>query len=143
MDGTARYGPRTADLERLLEDTRVLGPSGIERIAWGWRRYEDHELGAVDPAAETARQAIHEAGLGPAWEAVEEELRRLTHGHDWQAEDVQTGRTAAEAARHAGMALLVRDAIDHQQYRHLVKAMSEALPWLLPEELPDTYRERR
>ncbi len=74
---------------------------------------------------------------------MEEELRRLTHGHDWQAEDVQAGRTAAEAARHAGMALLARDAIDHLQYRHLVKAMSEALPWLLPEELPDAYRERR
>jgi hypothetical protein len=136
--------PRRADgIQRLLSDTRVLGPSGIERVAWGWRRYGQPELDLCDQACGKAEATIRSAGLETALETAEEELRRLTHGQEWRAEDPITGRTAAEAARRAALALIAREWLSHEEYRTLVKPMSEALPWLLPEERPDEYREPR
>ncbi|HLH71394.1 MAG TPA: hypothetical protein VKY90_20820 [Candidatus Dormibacteraeota bacterium] len=142
MEGSTGNVPRHPDgIQRLLSDTRVLGPSGIERVAWGWRRYARSELDACDHACAKAEAAIRSAGLQPALQAAEQELRQVTHGQEWQAEDQLTGRTAAEAARRAALALIAQDWLSHGEYRALVKPMSEALPWLLPEERPDAYPE--
>ncbi|HZV50237.1 MAG TPA: hypothetical protein VFD49_10775 [Candidatus Dormibacteraeota bacterium] len=142
MEPSTSNASRHSDgIQRLLADARVLGPSGIERVAWGWRRYARSELDACDHACARAETAIRSAGLLPALETAEEELRQITHGQEWRAEDPATGRTAAEAARRAALALMGRDWLSHEEYRTLVKPMSEALPWLLPEERPDPYRE--
>jgi hypothetical protein len=143
----ARYGPGSDDIERLLADTRVLGPSGIERIAWAWKRYSNPQLGECDEAEATARGAIAEHGLEEAWQAAEADLREMTEGHhaqsSWRAEAPAVGRTAEDAALHAALALVVRPHLPVDVYRTLVKTASEALPWLLPSERPDQYRERR
>jgi hypothetical protein len=144
---TGRYGPATGEVERLLADARVVGPSGIERIAWAWKRYEEPGMTAVNEALVKARAAIEAAGLERAWRAAEDDIRAMTEGHHaqtaWRAESGAVGRSAEDAALHAALGLLARPHIDHETYRELVKTMSEALPWLLPEERPDQYRERR
>lgn len=143
----ARYGPQSDDVERLLSDLRVLGPSGIERIAWAWHRYGDPHLSESDKAMETARRAIAENGLEEAWQAAEADVKEMTEGHDaqeaWRAEASSAGRTAEDAALHAAMALVARPSITDDVYRTLVKTASETLPWLLPSERPDQYREPR
>jgi hypothetical protein len=143
----AGQGASSERLRRLLDDSRVLGPSGIERIAWGWRRHAADGLAEVDQAAGRAREALREAGREEAWQALEREVRAMTEGHHaasaWQAEAEGAGRTAEDATLHAALALLAEDLVDHSSYRALVKPMSEALPWLLPEEPPDQYREPR
>jgi hypothetical protein len=140
-------GGRGDRLRRLLDDSRVLGPSGIERIAWGWTRHAADGLAEVDEAAGRARDALREAGREEAWQGLEREVRAMTEGHHavqaWQAEAEGAGRTAEDATLHAALALLAEDLVDHPSYRALVKPMSEALPWLLPEEPPDQYREPR
>ncbi|HET7877033.1 MAG TPA: hypothetical protein VFN71_16035 [Methylomirabilota bacterium] len=128
-------------VRRLLDDVRVMGPSSIERIAWGWTRYAEDELDAVDAAFGRSLEALREAGLEGAWLAAESELQQLTLGAHWQAEDATTHRRAAEAVTHATMALLAAGRLDGGDRRLLVKATSEALPWLLPDERPDEYRE--
>ena len=83
FDGTGggRYGPNTEALERLLSDARVLGPSGIERIAWGWSRYAAGGLEACTSAEKTARRLIDETGRQEAWRAAEGDLKELVEGH--------------------------------------------------------------
>jgi hypothetical protein len=142
-----RYGPATPAMDRLLSDARVLGPSGIERIAWAWRRYAEPDIQAIVQAERRARQAIEEAGLTEAGDAAEADMRAMTEGHHaqvaWRAEAPAIERTAEDAALHAALGLVAQPHIDHETYRELTKTMSEALPWLLPEERPDQYRERR
>ncbi|HEX4215784.1 MAG TPA: hypothetical protein VIA06_20895 [Candidatus Dormibacteraeota bacterium] len=142
-----RYGPNSAEVQRLLDDGRVLGPSGIERIAWAWRRYATHELGALDDADKAALEMVRKDGLEAAWAAAEQDLRAMTEGHHaqaaWRAEPPNVDRTAEDAALHAALALVAGPQLDGDHYRALVKPMSEALPWLLPAERPDEYRERR
>lgn len=124
---------------------RVLGPSGIERIAWAWRRYGSPHLAECDAALEGARRGVAENGESEAWHAAERDLKELTEGHDaqesWRAEAGDVGRTAEDAMLHAALALIARPFIDAEAYRTLVKTASEALPWLLPSERPDRYRE--
>jgi hypothetical protein len=71
-------------------------------------------------------------------------VRRITEGSTsslaWKAEQEGTRRTAEDAALHAAMGIVARNRLEHDVYRALVKPMSEALPWLLPEEPPDEYR---
>src|SRR5918911_3375613 len=135
-----RFGPNTEQVERLLADCRVLGPSGIERIAWGT------EVARVDESEpeRLAREAVREHRLEAAWQEAERAIRAMTQGgHSslaWKAEQEGTRRTAEDAALHAALALVAREVLDHETYRALVKPMSEALPWLLPEEPPDQYR---
>lgn len=145
-DGTGggRYGPNTAALERLLSDARVLGPSGIERIAWGWGRYAAGGLEECTSAESNARRLIEDTGRSEAWAAAESDLKELVEGHyaqsAWRSEPASVDRTAEHAATDAALALLVRGELDEHDYRTLAKVMSEALPWLLPNEPPDRYR---
>ena len=140
-----RYGPNTLAVERLLADARVLGPSGIERIAWGWSRYAAGGLEQCRAAEQSARRRAAEGGRQQAWEAAEQDLRALVEGHRaqlaWRSEPPAVDRTAEHAALDATLALVVHDELPEEEYRALAKVMSEALPWLLPNEPPDRYRE--
>ncbi len=123
-------------VKRLVDDARVMGPSSIERVVWGWRRYGQ--------ATEDAhRRALEVVGEDPAWQEAEHAIRSMTEGHSamevWRATDEETGRTAEEAALHAALALVARGRISKEDYHALVKPMAEALPWLLPNEPPDPY----
>jgi len=124
-------------IERLLADARVLGPSGIERIAWG-TRVHNHQTGEAVAAAEAA---VRENGRQADWQAAEAAVRSLTEGSHaqaaWRAEDQQTDRTAEEALLHAALALVAGDRLNRDQRHALLKPAAEALPWLLPEEAPD------
>lgn len=141
----ARYGTQSKDVERLLSDMRVLGPSGIERIAWAWQRYTGPQLADVDQAEKVARQAIAEDGLEDVWKAAEADIKALTEGHfaqeAWRAESESIDRSAEDAMLHAALALVAKPFISVDVYRILAKTGSEALPWLLPNERPDQYRE--
>lgn len=142
--GGGRYGPNTEAVERLLSDARVLGPSGIERIAWGWSRHAAGGLQECNAAEDTARRLIDETGRQEAWHAAEADLKDLVEGHfaqsAWRSEPASVDRTAEHAAIDAVMALLVREELGEHEYHTLAKVMSEALPWLLPNETPDRYR---
>lgn len=142
--GGGRYGPNTEALERLLSDARVLGPSGIERIAWGWSRHAAGGLQDCISAEGTARRLIDETGRQEAWKAAEADLKELVEGHyaqsAWRSEPASVDRTAEHAAIDAAMALVVRGELSEGEYHTLAKVMSEALPWLLPNESPDRYR---
>jgi len=145
-DGNAggRYGPNTEAIERLLSDARVLGPSGIERIAWGWSRYAAGGLEECTSAENAARRVIDETGRQEAWRAAETDLKELVEGQyaqsAWRSEPASVDRTAEHAAIDAVMALVVQGELDAHDYHTLAKVMSEALPWLVPNEAPDRYR---
>lgn len=143
-DENGRYGPNTEAVDRLLSDARVLGPSGIERIAWGWTRYAQGGLIACQSAEEAAHRAVDQSGLQDAWKNAEADVRGLVEGHDaqeaWRAEPASVDRTAEHAAIDAALALVARAELSEQDYHTLAKVMSEALPWLVPNEPPDRYR---
>jgi hypothetical protein len=144
---TPRYGQATPEIERLLSDARVMGPSSIERVAWAWGRYGEPDMDAINGAEKTALEAIEAAGLGPAWQAAQEDIRAMTEGSHaqvaWRAETPDVERTAEDALLHAALGLIARPYIDYETYRELIKTMSETLPWLLPAERPDQYRDPR
>lgn len=137
------YGyPRTqSGIDRLLEDARTLSPAGIERVAWGWDRHEDpaHVTG-FRQAEKEALKAVEGSDRGPQWEDVRRRILDLTEGRSslvsWKAEHGDVGHKAERAMLGAALGIVARDRIDHRQYTDLVRAMAEALPWLLPEAPP-------
>ena len=136
------YGSHEEGLERLLTDARVLSPAGIERAAWGWDRHEDPRLMQRFHDAERAGlRALEKSDRGPQWEEARRRILELTEGRtsleDWKAEHGDVGHKAERALLAAGLAILGRDKIDHEHYATLVRPMSEALPWLLPELPPE------
>ena len=139
------YGSHEEGLERLLTDARVLSPAGIERAAWGWDRHEDPRLMQRFHDAERAGlRALEKSDRGPQWEEARRRILELTEGRtsleDWKAEHGDVGHKAERALLAAALAILARDKIDHEHYATLVRPMSEALPWLLPELLPEPRR---
>ena len=136
------YGSHEEGLERLLTDARVLSPAGIERAAWGWDRHEDPRLMQRFHDAERAGlRALEKSDRGPQWEEARRRILELTEGRtsleDWKAEHGDVGHKAERALLAAALAILARDKIDHEHYATLVRPMSEALPWLLPELPPE------
>ena len=139
------YGSHEEGLERLLTDARVLSPAGIERAAWGWDRHEDPRLMQRFHDAERAGlRALEKSDRGPQWEEARLRILELTEGRtsleDWKAEHGDVGHKAERALLAAALAILARDKIDHEHYATLVRPMSEALPWLLPELPPEPRR---
>ena len=134
---------RNAQLERLNSDLRVLSPLGIERAAWGWDR---HAPDSSDAFRAAERAAIHAIENSPEAEDWDEWRRRLFHEVEgqlafiaWRAEHGNHAphvHKAERAAFAAALALFAQPWISHAQYRTLVTAMAEALPWLLPERPP-------
>ena len=134
---------KNAQLERLNSDLRVLSPLGIERAAWGWDR---HAPDSSDAFRAAERAAIHAIENSPEAEDWDEWRRRLFHEVEgqlafiaWRAEHGNHAphvHKAERAAFAAALALFAQPWISHAQYRTLVTAMAEALPWLLPERPP-------
>jgi hypothetical protein len=137
------YGyPRTqSGIDRLLEDARTLSPAGIERVAWGWDRHEDPaHLNRFREAEKEALKAVEQADRAQQWEEIRRRILDLTEGRSslvsWKAEHGDVGHKAERAMLGAALGIVARDRLDHPQYSELVRAMAEALPWLLPESPP-------
>ena len=126
-------------LSRLIEDIRVLGPAGVERAAQGWDRHARlHGLESIHDAEKAAIRAIEKADRGPAWDEVRRNLFGLTESGgalvSWKAEHGDIGHKAEDAAFMAALGLVAGNLITKEQANTLVRPLSEALPWLLPEE---------
>ena len=139
------YGAKEQGLDRLLTDARVLSPAGIERVAWGWDRHEDPRImERFHEAERAALRALEKSNLGPQWDDARKRILDLTEGRtsleDWKAEHGDIGHKAERALLAAALAILAREKIDHPHYVTLVRPMSEALPWLLPELPPEPRR---
>ena len=124
---------------RLVEDIRILSPSGVERAAQGWDRHA--RLGGLDQIHKAEKAAVHaieQAGRGAAWDEVRRNLFGLTESGSslvsWKAEHGEIGHKAEDSAFMAALALVAGNLIGREQQAALLRPMSEALPWLLPEE---------
>jgi hypothetical protein len=132
-----------ARLERLEADLRVLSPLGIERAAWGWDRHEASNLQTLRAAERAAIGAIESSREAQVWD---DWRRRLFHEVEgqlafvaWRAEHGAHAphvHKAERAAFAAAIGLFAQSWISHSRYAILVSAMAEALPWLLPEQIP-------
>ncbi len=126
-------------LARLIEDIRVLSPAGVERAADGWDRHARlHGLDKIHEAEKAALHAIEAADRGPAWDEVRRNLFGLTESGgalvSWKAEHGEIGHKGEDAAFMAALGLVAGNLIGKEHVNTLVRPMSEALPWLLPEE---------
>lgn len=126
-------------LQRLMEDIRVLSPAGVERAAQGWDRHARLTgLDEIHKAEKAAVHAIEQEGRGEAWDQVRRNLFGLTESGgalvSWKAEHGDVGHKAEDAAFMAALGLVAANSITQEQHRTLVRPLSEALPWLLPEE---------
>jgi hypothetical protein len=139
------YGAKDQGLDRLIGDARVLSPAGIERVAWGWDRHEDPRImERFHEAERTALRALEKSNRGQQWDDARKRILDLTEGRtsleDWKAEHGDIGHKGERALLAAALGILARDLIDHDHYVTLVRPMSEALPWLLPELPPEPRR---
>jgi hypothetical protein len=126
-------------IQRLVEDIRILSPSGVERAAQGWDKHARlHGLEAIHQAEKAAVRAIEKEGRGAAWDEVRRNLFGLTESGgalvSWKAEHGDVGHKAEDAAFMAALGLVAGNLIGKEQQATLLRSMSEALPWLLPEE---------
>jgi hypothetical protein len=132
------FPPHKRTLARLIEDIRVLGPAGVERAAMGWDKHVgEHGLEKFHVSEREALHLIEQHDRGPAWDEVRRSLFGLTESGaaliSWQAEHGDIGHKAERAAFAAALGLLAQDLISAVQFATLAGPMSEALPWLLPE----------
>ncbi|HVC77198.1 MAG TPA: hypothetical protein VND96_11870 [Candidatus Micrarchaeaceae archaeon] len=123
-------------LARLMDDIRVLSPSGVERVARGW----DEHVGArglpvFHDAEKAATHAIEQADRGPAWDLVRSSLFGMTESGEalvsWKAEHGDVGHKAERAALAAALGLVGGNLITREQRATLLRPMAEAIPWLL------------
>jgi hypothetical protein len=124
-------------IARLIDDIRVLSPSGVERVAQGW----DEHVGAKGlpvfrDAEKAALHGIEKADRGPAWDEVRRTLFGMTESGasliSWRAEHGELGHKAENAAFAAALGLLADGLVKKEQQETLLRPMAEALPWLLP-----------
>jgi hypothetical protein len=132
------YPEHQRTIARLMEDVRVLSPSGVERVAAGWDEHVgDKGLPAFREAEKAAVHAIEKADRGPAWDEVRRTLFGMTESGQalisWRAEHGELGHKAESAAFAAALGLLADGLISKEQQAKLLRSMAEALPWLLPE----------
>jgi hypothetical protein len=125
-------------LKRLMDDVRVLSPSGVLRVAEGWDRHVGkHGLQAFHAAEKAATHAIEKAGRGSAWDEARKSLFGLTESGDalisWKAEHGEIGHKAESAAFAAALALVAGRSISKEQTQTLTSSLAEALPWLKSE----------
>jgi hypothetical protein len=126
-------------IQRLIEDIRILSPSGVERAAQGWDKHARlHGLEEIHKAEKAAVHAIEQAGRGEAWDEVRRNLFGLTESGgalvSWKAEHGEIGHKAEDAAFMAALGLVAGNLTSKEHQATLLRPMSEALPWLLPEE---------
>jgi hypothetical protein len=125
-------------IARLMDDVRILSPSGVERVAQGWDEHVgEHGLPAFRDAEKAALHAVEQADRGPAWDEVRRTLFGMTESGasliSWRAEHGEMGHKAENAAFAAALALLADTAVDKAHQDTLLRPMAEALPWLLQE----------
>ena len=133
------YPEHQRTIARLMEDVRVLSPSGVERVATGWDEHVgDKGLPAFREAEKAALHAIEKADRGPAWDEVRRTLFGLTESGgaliSWKAEHGEIGHKAENAAFAAALGLVASGLISDAQAATLMRPLAEALPWLLPNE---------
>jgi hypothetical protein len=126
-------------LKRLVDDIRVLSPAGVERAAQGWDEHTRGQgLKALHEAEKAALHAIEKTDEGPAWDEVRRNVFGMTESGgaliSWKAEHGEIGHKAEDAAFMAALGLVAGNLISQQQAATLMRPMSEALPWLLPDE---------
>ena len=121
------------DVKRLLEDLRLLGPAGLERVVHAWRD-------AGDAEDQVRTRAEKRAENDPEWREAEEEVFRIAHGEAWLAIPQTDRDSAVDAALDAMLAVLEREKLGASAYRQLAAPMAAALPWLLSGEAEDLYR---
>ncbi len=126
-------------IARLIEDIRILSPSGVERAAQGWDRHARlHGLDEIHKAEKAAVHAIEQSGRGEAWDEVRRNLFGLTESGralvSWKAEHGEIGHKAEDAAFMAALGIVAGNLITKDQQATLQRPLSEALPWLLPDE---------
>ena len=125
-------------LARLIDDIRVLSPAGVERAAQGWERHARLHEKEVHESEKAALRAIERADRGPAWDEVRRNLFGMTESGQalvsWKAEHGDVGHKAEQAAFMAALGLVAGNLISNEQFNTLLRPMSEAMPWLLPEE---------
>jgi hypothetical protein len=126
-------------IQRLIEDIRILSPSGVERAAQGWDKYA--RLGGLESIHQAEKAALHvieQSGKGEAWDEIRRNLFGLTESGgalvSWKAEHGEVGHKAEDAAFMAALGLVAGSQIAKEQQAALLRPLSEALPWLLPEE---------
>src|SRR5258708_37606398 len=88
---------------RLMEDVRILSPSGVERVAQGWDEHVgEHGLPEFHKAEKAALQAIEKADRGPAWDEVRRTLFGMTESGgaliSWRAAQDRIGLQDENAA---------------------------------------------
>jgi phage/plasmid-associated DNA primase len=120
------------EVKRLLEDLRLLGPSGIERMAEAWR-----EVAAEEDAIRTA--AERRAEDDPEWREAEAEIFAIARGEAWLSLSQTNRDSAVAAAQDALLAVLERKTLNEKRYRTLVGPAAAALPWLLTGGTEDAY----
>src|SRR5256886_5029868 len=123
----------------VIEDFIVLPPEGVERAARGGARHA--RLGGLEEIHKAEKAAIHaieKADRGAAWDEVRRSLFGLTESGNslvsWKAEHGEIGHKGEDAAFMAALGLVAGNLISKEQQAALLRPMSEALPWLLPEE---------
>ena len=107
--------------------------------AQGWDRYARLQgLQVIHDAEKAALHGIEKADRGPAWDEVRRNLFGLTESGgalvSWKAEHGEIGHKAEDAAFMAALGLVAGNLISQEQAKTLLRPLSEALPWLLPEE---------
>ncbi len=135
------FPERQRSLNRLMDDIRVLSPAGVERAAQGWDRHVRLSgTKTMDEAEKAAVHAIEEADRGSAWDEVRRNLFGMTESGgalvSWKAEHGDVGHKAEQAAFMAALGLVAGNLISKEQSTTLMRPLSEALPWLLPDEEP-------
>ena len=120
------------EVKRLLEDLRLLGPSGIERVAEAWRAVAGDE-DAIRTAAE--RRAEDD----PEWREAENQVFSIARGESWLSLPQTDRESTVAAAQDALLGVLERKTLGDQRYRTLVRPLGAALPWLLTGEAEDRY----
>lgn len=134
------YGPDPSEdaVSRLLDDSRTLGPSGIERVAEAWERTAGLDPEHWKMAEKVAVEALQASNRAARWNDLQSRFHSATEGPHamvaWQAEHGPAGDHAERALLGATLALLVRDRIGPDEFRTLAGPMAAALPWLLPGE---------
>jgi hypothetical protein len=95
-------------------------------------------------AERAALRVLEKNNRGPQWDDARKRILDLTEGRtsleDWKAEHGDLGHKGERALLAAALGILARDKLDHEHYVTLVRPLSEALPWLLPELPPEPRR---
>ena len=110
----------------------------------GVRHEEPTAMQRFRDAEKAALRMLEQTNRAQAWDDAKKRILDLTEGRtslvSWKVEHGDVGHKAERALLGAALGILTRDRLSHEQYVTLVRAMSEALPWLLPEAPPEPRR---